>query len=118
VIINEAPIKYSLSTLIVPPFFLISLNTILSPSPVPLSGYFVVKNGSKTLSKFSFFIPFPVSFTIIIILSSTSSNEIIIFPSLTIESLAFDIKLNRICFKDSLLKYISHSFSLKNSEIF
>ena len=49
-----------------PPDCLTKPYTMLSPSPVPLPTSLVEKNGSNTLSRIAFGMPWPVSLTAII----------------------------------------------------
>ena len=61
------PVPIVLSTVTSPPDWLMKPKTCESPSPVPKTPDFVVKNGSKINGMSSGGIPLPVSSTVIVI---------------------------------------------------
>ena len=61
--VNDVPLPTSLWTLTLPPLRRAMPCTVARPSPVPLPGPLVVKNGSKTRACTSGVMPVPVSVT-------------------------------------------------------
>lgn len=83
------------SNLILPLCSLTMLNTMESPSPVPLPGSLVVKNGSKMLFMFLSEIPDPVSVKIMMLslLSRSTMVSIVMLPSPFMACMAFERRL-------------------------
>ena len=73
-----------------------------SPRPVPLPTSFVVKNGSKIFGMSSFDMPWPLSFTFMVILSLVFVMDMSIWPDFFkcfMASLAFKSRFVKTCSK-------------------
>jgi len=95
-ILNIDPTPTALDAVKEPPWSWIIFCETDSPSPVPLPGSFVVKNGSKTFCKVSSDMPWPLSFTSMKTDMSSLDVLMVIKPSFSsgIDCAALTIKFN------------------------